>query len=52
MSSSVGEDVEFIFKQFEIIVIPSNLYFFRNLYKDEIQKLQLEEMPKTNLQVN
>lgn len=48
----VGEDVEFTFKQFEIIVIPSNLYFYRNLYKDEIQNLKLEEMPKTNLSVN
>lgn len=48
----VGEDVEFTFKQFKVVVVPSNLYFYRNLYKNEIKKFKLEEMPKTNLSVN
>lgn len=48
----IGEELEFIFESFEIIVEPTNLYFYRNLEDDEIEKYQLNDIPKTDLPVN
>ncbi|HAC4106478.1 TPA_asm: hypothetical protein GZQ34_07690, partial [Listeria monocytogenes] len=47
-----GGEFEFEFIDFQIIVSPTNLFFYRDLTTQECESYPISELPKTNLPVS